>query len=420
VDNSKHKYFPPYNWSIQGWSCANATAVSYLYDYEVKFANDLGPVLPTPMFTYEYTYHFLNGGSQDEGGDGWMFIDAFDILKETGGATSADFGGFEYGNGTQAWMNGYDKYYNAMKHRLEGYWKIDATQPASTELIKQYLHDHADGSAVGGLLTFRVNADGFAKETIGGRRVITSIEEPTNIGHSMAIVGYDDAFNGGSFLLANNWGDGFYWAKYTMFHKGGAFATAAEGNPVVFARPRKNYAPKLTFKVTMTHTQRGSIAVLTGVANSASATAPGKTKDYAGAFNFSGGAYPMTGRNLSPTLEFGLDLTDLLTSVTGGEARFFFQVVSKGGTGTIDKISLMDYTGGQPKEIASTEMAKAIAATGTTTVSIPWSTTISALRDGRGAGSKSIPARPYSSNPAFRAAGRDALGRTRLPVRPPG
>lgn len=405
VDNSLHPFFPPYKWSIQGYSCSNATAVSYLYDYEVKFANNITAPAALPMFTYEYTYHFLNGGDQAEGGDGWMFVDAFDILKETGGATSTDFGGFEYGNFFGGWMSGYDKYYNAMKNRLSDYYKIDALEASSDELIKQYLHDHADGSPVGGLLTFRVNSDEFESEMVLGRRTVTSVGGPTNVGHSMAIVGYDDNFNGGCYLLANNWGDGFHWIPYKMFHKGGALATAVEGNPVMFARPRKNYAPKLALKVTLTHNQRNAIAIMTGMAPASAATAPVRTKDYAGAFNYSGGAFPMLGKNQGATIEIGLDLTDFAPHITGGEARFFLQVVSKGGTGAINKVTLMDYTGGQVKEIAATETEKTISPNGTTLVSIPWSGSITSVKE--------LPALKASlsgscfaaPNPAFRADG---------------
>lgn len=405
VDNSKHPFFPPYRWSIQGYSCANASAVSYLYDYEVKFANGITTQDALPMFTYEYTYHFLNSGNQAEGGDGWMFVDAFDILKETGGATSADFGGFEYGNFFGAWMSGYDRYFNAMKNRIAEYYKIDALLASSDELIKQYLHDHADGSPVGGLLTFRVNSDEFNSEMVQGRRTVTSVGGPTTVGHSMAIVGYDDNFNGGCYLLANNWGDGFHWIPYKMFHKGGALATAAEGNPVMFARPRKNYVPKLTLKVTLTHDQRNAIAIMTGMAPSSTATAPTRTRDYAGAFNFSGGPYPMLGKNQGSTIEIGLDLTDFAPHITGGEARFFLQVVSKGGTGTINKVALMDYTGSQVKEIAATETEKTISPNGTTLVSIPWSGSITGVGESPGR-RPSFSGTCYASpNPAFRAEG---------------
>src|SRR3954467_8743205 len=54
VDNSKKPWMPPYGWTIQGWSCANATAVSFVYSYEVQRMKNM----PTgaeqlPFFTYE-------------------------------------------------------------------------------------------------------------------------------------------------------------------------------------------------------------------------------------------------------------------------------------------------------------------------------------------------------------------------------
>jgi hypothetical protein len=65
--------------------------------------------------------------------------------------------------------------------------------------------------------------------------------------------------------------------------------------------------------------------------------------------------------------------------LTGNDARFFFHVVSKGGgSGTINSVTLMDYTSGTAKEIAATETNKPISS-GVTTVSIPWTGTVTAL-----------------------------------------
>src|SRR6185436_10640828 len=86
IDNSKQQWFTPYGWNQQGNSCANAQAVSYVYGYETMLTRNK-PVptgASTPEYTYEYTYHFLNGGDQSDGGDGWNFVEAFDIMKETG------------------------------------------------------------------------------------------------------------------------------------------------------------------------------------------------------------------------------------------------------------------------------------------------------------------------------------------------
>jgi hypothetical protein len=378
VDLSKHKFMPPYSgWSIQGWSCANATATSFVYGFEAQRALNLQSTGNTPFYPYEYTYHFLNGGNQAEGGDGWMFVEAFDILKETGAPTSADFGGFEWGNGAGGWTTGYDKYYKAMKIRASEYYKIDASLAANDESIKQYLFDHADGSAEGGLLTFQINSESMPAATVNGRRTFTNLGKGG--GHALVIAGYDDAHAGGSYLCVNNWGDGVYWAPYKLFRAGSDLATN-QGTPVMFCRVRKDYQPKLTFKIGITHDSRGKIALMTGVAPSAAATAPTKTKDYAGAFNYAGGSYPMVGKGMSSTIEIGLDLTDFAPLLTGKDARFFFQVVSKGGSGKINSVTLMDYTGGAVKEIAGTEPDKTIAGSGTTSVSIPWTGTVTGLR----------------------------------------
>jgi hypothetical protein len=218
-------------------------------------------------------------------------------------------------------------------------------------------------------------------------------------------VGYDDDFQGGSYLTLNNWGDGLYWCPYKLLRAGGSLADKTWGTPVMFARVKKDYSPKLTFKITITHDTRNKIALMTGVAPSASATAPTKTKDYAGAFNFAGGSVPMAGKGGSSTIEIGLDLTDFVPEITGKEAKFFFQVVSKGGSGKIDKVTLMDYTGPAAKEIPASETDKTIASNATTTVSVAWTGTVAALRG------KAMAGRASESSASAGIDRADALGR---------
>lgn len=376
ADITKQKWMPPVgSWGINGWACANASAVSYAYTYEEQMAQNIATSGGDPKYTFEYTYHFLNSANESEGGDGWMFMEAFDIMKSTGGMSTADFGGMSWGNTFGGWTSGYAKYYNAMKVRASEYYKIDASKAGSDELIKQYLYDHADGSATGGMLVFQMNSDDIDKHmtTVGGRRVISQMGNQG--GHALDIVGYDDNFNGGSYLLVNSWGEGggndYFWAQYSLFKANGGLS-APQGTPVMFVNVKKNYAPKFALKVSITHNQRNNIAIMTGAAGSASATAPTKTMDYAGAFNFDGGPFPMMGVGQSSTIEIGLDLTDFTPLLTGTDARFFLHVISKGGTGQINSVSLMDYTSGTVKEIPATETNKAIAGNATTTVSIPW------------------------------------------------
>src|SRR5262245_54080652 len=59
VDLSTNKFMPAFKgWSIQGWSCANATA-SHVYGFEVQRALNLTSTGDKPAYTYNYTYHFL-------------------------------------------------------------------------------------------------------------------------------------------------------------------------------------------------------------------------------------------------------------------------------------------------------------------------------------------------------------------------
>jgi hypothetical protein len=374
VDNSKKPFMTPVDqWNdAQGMSCGNATAVSFTYAYSALALQNIPTDPKVPSYTYEYTYHFLNANDMDNG-DAWRYVEAYDILKETGAPTTADFGGIEWGNAFGGWMTGYDKYYKAMKLRVDEYYKIDAKLAANDELIKQYLYDQGDGSASGGLLAIQVGE--WTMKTVSGKNLVTDFD---GFGHTIAIVGYDDNFQGGSYLMADNMGDRYIWAPYKLFRTGGNVAIESGSWPM-FPRIKKNYSPKLTFKITLTHDQRDKIAIMTGYANSATAAAPAKLKDYAGAFNFAGGSVPMVGKNRSATIEIGLDLTDFVPFLTGKEARFFLHVISKGGTGRIDKVSLMDYTTGEVKEIPGAETNKPIAANGITEISIPWSGVTAAI-----------------------------------------
>ena len=138
---------------------------------------------------------------------------------------------------------------------------------------------------------------------------------------------------------------------------------------------------KLDYKITITHDQRNKIQIKLGYANGATATSP-LTSSIAGggkslgAFNYCGGSYPMEGNGGSSMIEIGLDATDFYNAMTGNQAIFFLIVTSKGGTGSIDSFSLMDYSNGsQVKEIPCSKKNVTIV-TGTTTLSIPYAKSV--------------------------------------------
>lgn len=366
--NAKNPYFNPYDpavpnlWREQGMSCGNAQAVGCLFNHEANRARNFSTPAGAkdPAFSYQYTYHFLNDGNMLSG-DAWMMVEAMDILKETGAASTEDFGGLEWGNGFLGWMSGYDKYHRAMRYRVDEYYQIDASAAGAEEAIKQVLVDNADGSPHGGNLVLQVSfSNRITKTTIQGRSVYENFA--SGGGHALSIVGYDDTFlpeRGGCWLLHDVHANGLSYSPRDRFKASGPLNWPGIGIPALFLRVKQNYTPRLTFKITLSHNQRGNISVMAGV-GSPTSTGPSVWKDYAGAFNYSGGAFPMGGRGQSNALEFGLDLTDFAAQLASPNQKLYLMVFSKGGAGAIDKVSLMDYTGAAPRELAG-EAGKPIA-----------------------------------------------------------
>jgi hypothetical protein len=381
TDTGAKLYMPPFAWSIDGWSCANASAVSYSFDYAVQTFMKIVSSGNSPLYTYNYTYHFLDNANQATGGDGWMYIEAFDILKATGCPTSTDFGGFDGAiDQTNVWMSGYDKYYKAMHVRVDQYYKIDPNAAGADDMIRQIVYDYADGSPYGAILTFQANSEQMPTTTVNGRRTFTSLGGGG--GHALTICGYDINHQGGSWLIQSGWGDGDYWCPFTLLRSGTPWYNNPVNNKyVMFCRIKKNYAPKFAFKVNLTHNQRNKICIMTGVASTSSATAPTSTMDYAGAFNFDGGSVPMCGSGQSSTIEIGLDLTDFSSVVSSGQGTFFLTVISKGGTGQVNSLALEDYNGASVREIPCSRTN--IGISGTITMAVPWTGAVASEIDQR-------------------------------------
>jgi len=94
-----------------------------------------------------------------------------------------------------SWMDGYEKYYNAMHNRYITSDKINCESNSSIETMKQWLFDHADGSEIGGVLCFLARS-GQTKGTLPSgspEAGHTYIEKfGTSGGHCMTLVGYHD------------------------------------------------------------------------------------------------------------------------------------------------------------------------------------------------------------------------------------
>jgi hypothetical protein len=398
VDNKSKQFFRPM-FSQQGESCGNANGIGFAFTYEMDCARNVSANSAANQYPYSHTYHFLNDGSQNNG-TSHMYVDAFNIVRENGIPNVADYGGITSGFPTK-WLSGYDLWYKAIQNRVDKIDTIGTLDTLGLRKVKQWVYDHGNGSPNGGVANFGCSAVGWQEGTIAsgveaGKTILTSYGISANGDHAQTICGYNDSIRNdvnkdgkftknvdvnndgkvdladwelGAFLVANSWGTiyfdgGFYYAPYRLFAMTMAQGGIMNSNRVCIVTVKPEYTPRLTLKTSITHSQRNQIALSVGVAPDQEATEPTKTRLYKHQFNYAGGAFPMCGQNQSTTIELGLDVTDLLDSIPGAtQAKFFLVVKSKGGTGMVNSLSLLDYSSNAvPVETKSTQMNVSIIA----------------------------------------------------------
>jgi len=380
IDNSGKPWFRPLIAQV-GLECGQASSIGVVFTYEINYSRNVPGNLPENQYTTHFAYDFINGGSDA----GVSFFETFEILKQAGNPTVADYGGMATG-GPSRWMSGYDLYYNAMHNRLSEAYSIRVNTPEGLQTLKNWIYDHGNGSSAGGLGCFyaefthppSVFPSGTPEE---GKHVIYAWGNSAN--HAMSIVGYNDSvrwdYNGdgqytnnldintdgivdmrdweiGGFKMANTygsisgWGDnGFSYMMYKsvadQFQQGGIW-----NNTVVVIDVRDNQEPQLTAKVSLSHPCRNSLRVMAGVSADPSATEPDHILHFP-IFDFQGGCNPMQGTSGSQTIEFGLDLNLLLPYIEpGSEAKYFLLVQENdplgSSSGSVESFSIIDYTNG--------------------------------------------------------------------------
>jgi hypothetical protein len=322
-----------------------------------------------------------------------MYVNALNIVKENGIPNVTDWGGFNAGYDNYNWMSGYDKYYRAMQNRVDVIDSFSIMDSLGLRKLKQWLYDHGNGSKNGGIANYAVSVWAsfgvigwqFTKITSGpksGQNIALIYGTDAAGDHAQTAIGYNDSvrfdFNKdgkftntggmanweiGALHVANTWSTTMsdagtdYWCPYRLLalpqDKGGL----RNGNRATIITAKKDYKPKMTFKVSLTHSHRKEIALSVGVAPSQNATQPSKIRNFLDQFTYAGGDFSLCGRNASSTMEIGLDVSDLIDSLAGAPAATFFLIVqSQGGnTGTVNSLSLMDYTSGTVNEIKSTQ-----------------------------------------------------------------
>ena len=356
IDNSKNKYFPPVIDQVMG-SCAFASGIGYIYNYEYNAANDLDSSTPENIYNYLQVYAFLNGG-EDVGGhslEGWKFLQQNGVPSIKDGKTISH----------TEWCSGYRAYYNGMEKSMLEYSQFVSDEPGEIEKMKEYLIDHGNGSKVGGLIQFSAWAHPLDPVKYNGPSSTgydAMIHHFGNDGmHSMTIVGFDDAvewdFNEdgviqdeekGAFICVNSWGDDwgdrqgcnskgrfyspYYTFKtlrqsghnvpYTKYNMGGG--TGNGGKNCLIVTPKKA-EKRLSLKFNISHDSRNDLEFEVGVAKTKGATKPQYTsKKYF--MKHQGGDFPMKGKRFGnlKDIEFGINIDELFEFIGNASDVTYF------------------------------------------------------------------------------------------------
>lgn len=409
VDNTTQPFWRGIFWQ-SGCSCGQASSEGYVFTYEIDRARNLDAASNENLYPYSFTYNFLNIGNSVCGAS---FLESMDIIREAGIPNVATNNNVMTDPSMNKWLNGYDKYYAAMQNRANNVYAIRVGTPEGLDRLKQYLHNHLEGSASGGVAFFYANHVAFpaiipAGTPEAGKHII---KEFSNTSHSMTIVGYNDEvrydFNNdgqftnhiditgdgivdmrdweiGALKIANsyatvsggplNWADaGYCYVMYRIlpYHNGpGIWDKSAYVVDV-----KENYTPLLTAKINLTYPYRDRIKVAMGVAANQNAAQPDYIKDYPH-FRFQGNNLSMQGgtSESDKTIEFGLDLSDLLNHVNSGQNAKFFLIITENdaqgtGDGTVNSFSVINYANGGIESV-STQNNIAINNNSTTVLSV--------------------------------------------------
>jgi len=382
VDNSTNIYWRPV-FAQTMLECGQASSVGLGFTYEINRLRNLPSNVPENQYATHFTWNFANGG------DGWYgvsYFHSFEILRNLGNPNVPTYGGMTSPDGIH-WMNGYNKYYATMKNRLYEAYQIDVSTPEGILTAKHWLHNHLEGSDVGGVANFYTNAP-YGMSTLpsgtpeAGKYVVTSWGSAN---HALTISGYHDSicwdYNNdgqytnnldinndgqvnvrdweiGGFRFANTYSggpsfgnNGFSYMTYKScadpYGSGGIMLNAIH---VQYLKEETN--PLLTAKITLKHTCRNTIRVRMGVSTDQSAEQPDYVIAFP-AFNFQGSCKYMQGgtSEADKTIEFGLDITPLLNVLGSSVPARYFLVVDEDdpnswGTGEIVSFSVIDYTNG--------------------------------------------------------------------------
>lgn len=393
VNNAEQPYFPPV-FNQDGGSCGSASRIGYMFTYEINALRGDTARTPDHIYPTHFTWLLTNSNS---GKEGMSMANGVPNATTYGGTTySRLFGNQDCGSDDFGWMQGYDKWFEAMQNRIShnSFSPYGLDTEEGRELVKNWLWNHCGDTTfhAGGICGIGVAsackqgdmADDPAGENkaagLVGKKYVTRWGD--GVDHALTIVGYDDRAvfdldgNGlygeadkderGAWIIVNSWGnrwanEGFIYCPYKYSfpvrqNEGGAWKPE-------FYHARKNYRPLRTLKVRMDYSRRSELRLSVGIAADTTATEPELTVAMEH-FKFAGdgrgagrkwgleAATPMLGRWADRRLhdepmEFGYDLTDLSARFdTRRPLKYFFIIETRDyaiGTGQLYDCSVIDY-----------------------------------------------------------------------------
>ena len=398
VNNSELKFFPPV-FNQDGGSCGSASRICYMFTYELNAYRNLNGKLSKNYYPSHFVWLHTNTSSGKD-----QFVTSIGVPSAAtyGGQTySSLFGYQDCADNDFGWMQGYDKWFEAMHNRMyaPSNFPLHVGTEEGREAVKNWLWNHNGDNSfqAGGICGIGVassdgNYDGIIPSTTANKAAGVTGKKylkawGTQVDHALTIVGYDDRIefdldgNGvagevekdevGAWIIVNSWGtwwgnSGFIYCPYAY---GGASSRLVNGEKVFAGnwwapeiyKVRKDYRPLRTIKLEMDYSRRSEIKLSAGISADINATAPERTIAFEH-FKYSGdGNYgntnpapeiPMLGRWADGKLhtepmEFGYDLTDLTAGYDRSmPLKYFFIVETKSwgkGSGNIYNAAIMDY-----------------------------------------------------------------------------
>lgn len=406
LDNSIQQYFRPF-YRQTTVECGQYSGIAFNFCYEINRMRDLPADDPANQYPAHYTFNFMNDGY---GWHGVSYQHSWEIAKANGHMNVIDYG-IDTGYNSRIWISGYEKYYNGMFNKVDETYQIKVGTPEGLLILKNWLHNHLDGSEVGGIASFYSGAP-WNTTTLpagtpeGGKHVIVSFDP--HVGHANTIVGYNDSIRydynqdgqytndidinndgiidmrdwemGGllfmdSYINGINWADsGFCYMMYKTLaeipENGGIWNHA-----VHVVTTKEDYEPQLTIKFKIRYNCRDRIKLSAGVAQDPDATYPDHILGFP-IFNFQGACFNMQGGNSpdSAILEAGLDVTPLLSHINKNEPARFFLLINEDdeegwGNGELESFTLIDYTN-EPQFYSNPQNPGEIVSNGLTLASV--------------------------------------------------